>query len=80
MIFGHGLLGTVPEAMLLRQYSENHLERDLHLPGVSGGENLPGCALTDGRIGVGQIHVVERVERLPAELDIPLLAEREFLQ
>src|SRR4029077_6001804 len=43
---------------------ENHLERDLHLPGISGGEDLSGRALTYGRIWVGQIHVIQGVKRL----------------
>ena len=52
--------------------SENQLERYLHDAGVSGGENSPRGTLTDGRIDVSirdiQVHVIERVEGLPAEL------------
>src|SRR5581483_1900330 len=66
-------------ALIHYSVSKHELECNLHLPGVSGFEYLPGCSLADRRIWIPQVRVIECVERLPAELQVLSFAKRKLL-
>src|SRR5579859_2660440 len=73
--------GTVSTRTIFtrRHNSENQFERNLHDTGVSRREDLPGRTLTDVRVGVPQVYVIERIKGFQAHLEIPILHECKLL-
>src|SRR5262249_42428108 len=61
------------------QFSENELQAELHLPRGAGRKDSPRGREADRGCWVAQVHVVRRVEHLPAEPKEALLRHVEVL-
>ena len=59
--------------------SENKLKPELHLPGGTGGKNSTSGGEVNGGRRNAQVHVVRRIEHLPAELKVPRLGHIKIL-